>query len=154
MHSPWISGVVALRCSSGHCSNGGTKTEVKPERGSNLAQNWTNSALHFSRPNHDKGSTMAPTLPRRFSEVYVELPLLSPRMSIGSARSKENLPLSPKANAPHAAARLSKPSKEDVLKEKTKDSGSDKNASDKKRKADDDAESGLAKKLKVNASDT
>ncbi|KZV86570.1 hypothetical protein EXIGLDRAFT_840628 [Exidia glandulosa HHB12029] len=77
---------------------------------------------------------MASAIPRRFSEVYVELPLLSPRPSTGSARSKENYPLQSPVQ-PHAAARLSKPSKEDVLKQK--DAHSVKDASRKKRKADD-----------------
>ncbi|EJD52504.1 hypothetical protein AURDEDRAFT_111174 [Auricularia subglabra TFB-10046 SS5] len=88
---------------------------------------------------------------RRFSEVYVELPRLSPRWSLGTVTSKENQPL-PGAPAPkssNAVGLAKKPSADAVLKEKPKDASNASTGAAAKRKAETTAQPAAAtKKLK------
>ncbi|KAH7108331.1 hypothetical protein BKA62DRAFT_681842 [Auriculariales sp. MPI-PUGE-AT-0066] len=87
----------------------------------------------------------SPQVQRRISQVYVELPLLSPRAQI--ANSKENLPLAIKATH---APRLSKSSMAEILKDKSSDDNAISSSAGRKRKLDNsDVQETSTKKLKT-----
>ncbi|KAH7107672.1 hypothetical protein BKA62DRAFT_765050 [Auriculariales sp. MPI-PUGE-AT-0066] len=87
----------------------------------------------------------SPQVQRRISQVYVELPLLSPRAQ--TANSKVNLPLAIKATH---APRLSKSSMAEILKDKSSDDNAISSSAGRKRKLDNsDVQETSTKKLKA-----